>query len=56
MPEHPKKVAVLFGGRSPEYGVSLQSAAAVISHMDRKKSEPVPVGITHTGDWFYYGG
>lgn len=56
MPEHPKKVAVLFGGRSPEYGVSLQSAAAVISHMDRKKYEPVPVGITHTGDWFYYGG
>lgn len=52
----PKKVAVLFGGCSPEYGVSLQSAAAVISHMDREKYEPVPVGITHMGDWFYYGG
>lgn len=52
----PKKVAVLFGGCSPEYGVSLQSAAAVISHIDREKYEPVPVGITHTGDWFYYGG
>ena len=51
-----KKIAVLFGGCSPEYGVSLQSAAAVISHMDREKYEPVPVGITHTGDWFYYGG
>lgn len=51
-----KKIAVLFGGCSPEYGVSLQSAAAVISHMDREKYEPVPVGITHMGDWFYYGG
>ncbi len=52
----PKKIAVLFGGCSPEYGVSLQSAAAVISHMDRTKYEPVPVGITHTGEWFYYTG
>lgn len=51
-----KKIAVLFGGCSPEYGVSLQSAAAVIDHMDRKKYEPVPIGITHTGDWFYYAG
>ena len=47
---------MLFGGCSPEYGVSLQSAAAVIDHMDRKKYEPVPIGITHTGDWFYYAG
>lgn len=51
-----KKIMVLFGGCSPEYGVSLQSAEAVLSHMDRRKYEPVPVGITHTGDWFYYAG
>ena len=51
-----KKIAVLFGGCSPEYGVSLQSAAAVISRLDREKYEPVPVGITHTGEWFYYTG
>lgn len=51
-----KKIAVLFGGCSPEYGVSLQSAAAVIDHMDRRRYEPVPIGITHTGDWFYYAG
>lgn len=51
-----KKIAVLFGGCSPEYGVSLQSAAAVIRHMDREKYEPYPIGITHTGDWFYYTG
>lgn len=51
-----KKIAVLFGGCSPEYGVSLQSAAAVIDHMDREKYEPVPVGITRTGEWLYYAG
>lgn len=51
-----KKIAVIFGGCSPEYGVSLQSAAAVIENMDRTKYEPVPVGITHTGEWFYYTG
>ncbi len=51
-----KRAAVLFGGCSPEYGVSLQSAAAVLAYMDKTKYEPVPVGITHTGDWFYYTG
>lgn len=51
-----KNIMVLFGGHSPEYGVSLQSAEAVLSHMDRRKYEPVPVGITHAGDWFYYAG
>jgi len=51
-----RKIAVLFGGHSPEYGVSLQSACAVIRHMDRAEYEPVPIGITHTGSWFYYTG
>lgn len=51
-----KKIAVVFGGCSPEYGVSLQSAAAVIRHMDPQKYEPVLLGITAAGDWFYYTG
>lgn len=50
------KIAVLFGGRSPEHGVSLQSAAAVLRHMDREKYEPVMVGISRTGEWFHYTG
>lgn len=29
-----KTIAVLFGGRSGEYDVSLNSAAAVIEHLD----------------------
>ena len=50
------KVAVLFGGCSPEYRVSLQSAAAVLRNMDPDRYEPVPVGITAGGDWFRYRG
>ena len=48
-------IAVLFGGCSPEYGVSLQSAA-VLRHMDRSRYEPVMVGISQAGDWFRYTG
>ena len=51
-----KKIAVLFGGCSPEYSVSLQSAWAVLTHMDRNQYEPVPVGISPKGEWFLYTG
>lgn len=51
-----KNVAIFFGGCSPEYGVSLQSASAVLRHLDRERYCPVPVGITAGGDWFYYSG
>lgn len=51
-----KKIAVLFGGCSPEYSVSLQSAYAVLTHMDRNQYEPVPVGISPKGEWFLYTG
>ena len=50
------KIAVLFGGCSPEYGVSLQSAAAVLQHMAQSRYEPVMVGISQAGDWFHYTG
>lgn len=51
-----KKIAVIFGGCSPEYGVSLESAYAVIANMDRKKYEPVMVGISEEGKWFCFTG
>lgn len=51
-----KKIAVLFGGRSPEYQVSLQSACGVLSHLDPQKYQPVMIGITSQGDWFHYTG
>ena len=41
------KIIVLFGGCSPEYSVSLQSAAAVLQNMDSSKYEAVMVGILY---------
>lgn len=49
-------VAVIFGGRSPEYSVSLESAHAVIQGLDRTLFEPVMVGISRQGEWFYFQG
>lgn len=46
------KVAILFGGRSAEHEVSLQSASNVIESLDRGKYEPVLIGIDKTGQWF----
>ena len=50
------RLAVLFGGCSPEHEVSLQSAHGVLTHLDPAKYEPVPVGITRQGRWFLYRG
>ena len=49
-------IAVLFGGCSSEYSISLQSAHSVITHLDREKYTPVLLGITRDGRWFYYTG
>lgn len=53
---HKKRIAVIFGGNSTEYEVSLQSAAAVLEHINNDKFEVVPIGITRDGDWYYYTG
>lgn len=50
------KIAVLFGGHSAEYDVSLQSASAVLENLSAEKYEVYPVGITKYGDWFHYAG
>lgn len=49
-------VAVIFGGCSNEYEVSLQSVYSVLSHMDRNKYELTLIGITKEGDWYRYNG
>jgi D-alanine---D-serine ligase len=48
------KIAVLFGGVSPEYEVSLKSAYSVITHMPNY--EPILIGITRSGEWFHFSG
>jgi D-alanine-D-alanine ligase len=46
------KVAILYGGRSVEHGVSINSARNIFEFIDKKKFEPVPVGISQGGKWF----
>ena len=51
-----KNIAIVFGGHSTEYEVSLQSAYAVLSNLDTIKYIIIPIGISKNGDWFrYYG-
>jgi D-alanine-D-alanine ligase len=45
------RVAVVYGGRSSEHGISVLSAGSVISALDPAKYEVVPIGITPAGAW-----
>jgi D-alanine-D-alanine ligase len=47
-----KKVAILYGGRSVEHGVSVNSARNIFEYIDRKRFEPLPIGISPSGAWF----
>ena len=47
-------VAILFGGKSAEHEVSLQSAKNVIDAIDRKKYRPVLIGIDKSGKWLMH--
>lgn len=45
------RVGVIFGSRSCEYDISLNSATAVLANLDRNKYEVIPLGITREGVW-----
>lgn len=45
------RVGIIFGGKSAEHEVSLQSARNVIAALDKNKYEPVLVGIDKQGRW-----
>jgi D-alanine-D-alanine ligase len=47
-----KKVVILYGGRSVEHGVSINSARNIFEYIDKQKFEPIPVGISTKGVWF----
>jgi D-alanine-D-alanine ligase len=49
------RVGVLFGGRSGEHEVSLQSARAVMQALHEAGHEVVPIGITPEGRWLMGG-
>ncbi|MCU7822698.1 D-alanine--D-alanine ligase family protein [Kitasatospora sp. DSM 101779] len=49
------RVAIVFGGRSSEHGISVVTAASVLRAIDRSKYEVLPIGITHEGRWALVG-
>jgi D-alanine-D-alanine ligase len=44
-------VGIIFGGKSAEHEVSLQSARSVYNAIDKAKYNPVLIGIDKTGKW-----
>jgi D-alanine-D-alanine ligase len=51
-----KKVAILYGGRSVEHGVSVNSARNIFEYIDKKRFDPLPIGISTKGEWFLTSG
>lgn len=49
------RVGIIFGGRSGEHEVSLESARSIMDAIDSEKYEVVPVGITKDGRWIASG-
>jgi D-alanine-D-alanine ligase len=49
---HKRKVVILYGGKSGEHEVSLQSAASVINALDKSKFDVIAIGIDKQGRMF----
>ncbi|MBL7850698.1 MAG: D-alanine--D-alanine ligase [Cyclobacteriaceae bacterium] len=46
------KVALLYGGRSVEHGVSVNSARNIAEFIDKSRFVIIPIGITQQGVWY----
>lgn len=51
-----KKIAIIFGGKSSEYSVSLESVCSVLSHIDRNEYDVYMIGIGQNGEWKHFEG
>lgn len=49
------RVALVFGGESPEHGVSCLTAASVLAAIDQDRYEVIGIGITSSGRWTQVG-
>lgn len=50
------KLAVIFGGKSSEYPVSLHSAGSLLKQIDKERYDLFLVGISKDGTWYAYDG
>lgn len=51
LPTPKQRVGILFGGKSAEHEVSIQSARTIIEALDKDKFEPIPISISREGKW-----
>ncbi len=56
MSESKPRVAVVFGGRSDEHGISCLTAGSVLAAIDEEKYDVVPIGIAADGRWVLESG
>lgn len=50
------KLAVVFGGKSSEYPVSLHSTASLLRQIHKERYDIITIGISKAGDWYLYHG
>lgn len=53
MDDHKLRVVILFGGRSGEHEVSLNSAQSIYKAIDRNRYNVETIGINKQGQWFW---
>ena len=51
-----KNICLIFGGKSSEHEVSLRSASAILSGINREKYSVTLLGITKSGEWYVFEG
>ncbi|MFY9382191.1 MAG: D-alanine--D-alanine ligase family protein [Eubacteriales bacterium] len=51
-----KTVCLIFGGKSTEYEVSLQSVTGVLNNIDRNRYDIITIGVTREGRFYLYDG
>ena len=51
-----KTIAIIFGGHSSEYSVSLESTYSLLQHINKDKYNLYLIGITHLGKWYHFDG
>ncbi len=49
-----KKIALVFGGKSAEHEVSLASALNIYNALDKTLFEPILLGVSKEGSWYYF--
>lgn len=51
-----QRVAILYGGRSVEHGVSINSARNIFEYLDKDQFVPIPIGLDLNGKWYLTSG